>query len=161
MIIETNEIPRTKKSHTGQKQQIYIDLMTAVSKNITQFELVDDCYNYKYLAGYVREVADRYFEHEVLRPMWKPYAEKISERFNGKEGRWNGIGFSDLGNLTSICYSVTSITDEELGRKRVFVTLHMNEELIQNRLQILMDDEITKHLSFLKKYYPDTYNKFK
>jgi hypothetical protein len=161
MIVEVNEIPRTKKNHTGQKQQIYIDLMTAISSNVTKFELVDDCYNYKYLAGYVREVADRYFEREVLIPIWKPYAEKISTRFHGTEGRWRGIIYGDLGNLTSLCYSVTSITDEELGRKRVFVTLHVNEELIQNRLQNLMDSEIQKHLSFLKKCYPDVYEKFK
>jgi len=162
MVVETNEIPRKEKNgHMGQKKQIYVDLMTAISKDIKQFELVDDCYNYKYLGRYTREVMDRYFEREVLRPMWRPYAEKISKRFHGTEGRWHGISYNDLMNLAILCYSVTTIDDKELGRKRVFVTLHVDEELIHRKLQNLMEYDIQKHLAFLKKYYPDVYEKFK
>jgi len=58
MIIEMKQLPNNKNTRVqgGQKGQILRDIEDAVSRGITQFELVDDCYNYKYLSQYVREV---------------------------------------------------------------------------------------------------------
>lgn len=60
--------PKDKKDF---RHQIRIDLTEAMNKGIEKFELVGDDYNYKYLAGYVREEAPKAF--------WPVYIKLIEE----------------------------------------------------------------------------------
>lgn len=155
MIIEVNDIPaKAKNTNGGQKGQIYRDIKDAISCGITKFELVDECYNYKYLPGYVREVMDRMIEREYIRDLWRPFCEELKQKYRNARGNSIRLDSCYIYRITRSCYTVRKCYDEELGRNRVFVTLNIDEKRIAEELkqaQKLVDAE---HLEFLKKYYP-------
>jgi len=162
MIIEMKQLPNNKNTRVqgGQKGQILRDIEDAVSRGITQFELVDDCYNYKYLSGYVREVLDRYYVRNYIRPSWKKYDLELRSKYKDTRGGSYFNLYSET-SLASKFYKVTTMKDEELGRTRVFVTLMFSEELLETELKHAQLSEENKHLEFLKKYYPDELERIK
>ncbi len=162
MIIEMKQLPNNKTTRVqgGQKGQILRDIEDAVSRGITQFELVDDCYNYKYLSQYVREVLDRYYIINYIRPAWKKYDLELRSKYKDTRG---GSNFNMYAENSFACkfYKVTTMKDEELGRTRVFVTLMFSEELLETELKRVQLSAEKQHLDFLKKYYPEELKKIK
>ena len=75
MIKQIEEIP---KSHAEKcksyRQLIRDDIQEALDKNISKFEFIGD-YNFKYLAQYAREEADRIIRKEYIRVVQKHKAE--------------------------------------------------------------------------------------
>lgn len=156
MIVEIKELPKgTRCTNGGQKGQIYRDIKEAMEKGITRFELVDDCYNYKYLAGYAKEVIDDMFRREYGRKLWESHRKKLEEYFkNDSRHSSFHLGSYEYGVIFDRFYAVKSVNDKELGRKRVFVELRFSEELAEKAMQELEESEKKKHIDFLKKYYP-------
>lgn len=69
MIKPVDEIPLTVRGERmSRRQMLQNDIQEAIDKGISKFEFEGD-YNYKYLANYAREEADRVLD-KVLRERW-------------------------------------------------------------------------------------------
>lgn len=73
MIKSLDKIPKVKQ--TSQRELIRRDLDQAIANHIELFEFVGDEYNYKYLAQYASEVAERYTIN-YFRPLLSEVATK-------------------------------------------------------------------------------------
>lgn len=83
MIKPVDEIPLTVRGERmSQRQMLQNDIQEAIDKGISKFEFEGDYYNYKYLANYAREEADRILG-KILRDRW---GQEPRQPHEGAEG---------------------------------------------------------------------------
>lgn len=133
MIKQIEEIP---KSHAEKcksyRQLIRDDIQEALDKNISKFEFIGD-YNFKYLAQYAREEADRIIRKEYIRVVQKHKAE-LEDIFCDFYGIRRDITY----------IKVTAVRGEKKDEPRVFCEIREEnpEEIIMKA--ILENDKLRK-----------------
>lgn len=78
-IKQIDELPKEAKN-VSQRELIRADIHEAFDKNIRKFEFIDDRYNYKYLAQYVKEEADWIFDIKVSKRLKELQSAGIVEK---------------------------------------------------------------------------------
>lgn len=113
MIKPIEEIPKnTAQQRESYRDKIRADITEAMKKGIGKFEFVGD-YNFKYLAQYAREEADRMFRKR-FRDLVLPHYPEWKERFQQKYiflSEWDFRRYNPV--------KISYIKDEKQG-KRVF-----------------------------------------
>lgn len=79
MIKKVDTIPGQGGEHTSQKLMINKDIRSAIEKRIERFEFVGD-YNFKYLAQYARDEAERVFT-SIFSKCRTEVQQKLREEF--------------------------------------------------------------------------------
>ena len=126
MIKAVDEIPMSKaKERKSYREQIKTDLMEAITSGIKRFEFVGD-YNYKYLAQYVREEADK-----LMRVTFCDVAARHRGEFENIRLNWYML------KPRMKYFTVTSIRTEEKDKPRVFCEMVGGnlEEYIYNAIR--------------------------
>lgn len=109
MIKAVNEMPMSKaKERKSYRDQIRNDLQEAIDNGIKLFEFVGD-YNYKYLAQYVREEADK-----LMRLTFLDVATRHRGEFENIRLNWYML------KPRMKYFTITSIRTEEKDKPRVF-----------------------------------------
>lgn len=113
MIKPIDEIPKnTAQKRESYRDRIRSDIREAMDKGIRKFEFVGD-FNFKYLAQYAREEADRMFR-KAFRDLVLPYYPEWKERYQQKYIFLNEWEFRRYNNV-----KITAIKDNAQGH-RVF-----------------------------------------
>lgn len=113
MIKPIDEIPmNTAQKRESYRDRIRADITEAMEKGIGKFEFVGD-YNFKYLANYAKEEADRMFRKR-FRHLVLPHYPEWKERFQQEYIFLNEWDFRRYNPVKISC-----IKDEKQG-KRVF-----------------------------------------
>lgn len=113
MIKPIEEIPQnTAQQRESYRDKIRCDITGAIEKGIGKFEFVGD-YNFKYLANYAREEADRMFRRR-FKDLVAPHYPEWRERFQTEYIFLNEWDFRKYNPVKISC-----IKDEKQG-KRVF-----------------------------------------
>ena len=80
-IKPVNEIPMTlQEKRQSYREMIRKDIQEAIDNHIERFEFEGD-YNWKYLAQYAREEADRIWRSTVYRDVGRQVMEEMKKRF--------------------------------------------------------------------------------
>lgn len=117
MIKAVDEIPQSpKQTRKGYREQIRADIQEALDKRIEKFEFVGD-YNFKYLAQYAREEADRIVRNLAYK-YWRAHPEYSEKLY------YNPFSWRDYSALEIIV--ISSIKGETLDKRRVFCKINMD-----------------------------------
>ena len=113
MIKPIDEIPmNTAQKRESYRDKIRADIREALDKGISKFEFVGD-FNFKYLAQYAREEADRMFR-KAFRDLTLLHYPEWKERYQQQYIFLNEWEFRRYNNI-----KITAVKDEQQG-KRVF-----------------------------------------
>lgn len=122
MIKPIDEIPmNTAQKRESYRDRIRDDITEAMEKGIGKFEFVGD-YNFKYLANYTREEADRMFRKR-FRDLVLPHYPEWKERFHTEYiflSEWDFRKYNPV--------KISCIKDEKQG-KRVFCEIVQFDEI--------------------------------
>lgn len=117
MIKAVDEIPQSpKQTRKGYREQIRADIQEALDKRIEKFEFVGD-YNFKYLAQYAREEADRIVRNLAYK-YWRTHPEYSEKLY------YNPFSWRDYSALEIIV--ISSIKGETPDKRRVFCKINMD-----------------------------------
>lgn len=131
MIKPIDEIPENQiQTWKTNRQKIRDDIQEAIDKHIPAFEFVGD-YNFKYLANYAREEAER-----MNRAMFGQYIRNHREECKDKY-----VSFYDVVEK-DYPIKITTIKGETKDTRRVFCQLRMDG--LEERYALLLDDYFRK-----------------
>ena len=117
MIKPIDEIPQSvKQTRKGYRERIRADIQEALDKGIAKFEFVGD-YNYKYLAQYAREEAERIVRNLAYK-YWREHPEYKEKLY------YNPFSWRDYTALEIIV--VSSIKGDTPDKRRVFCKINMD-----------------------------------
>ena len=117
MIKPIDEIPQSvKQTRNGYRERIRADIQEALDKGIAKFEFVGD-YNYKYLAQYAREEAERIVRNLTYK-YWREHPEYKEKLY------YNPFSWRDYTALEIIV--VSSIKGDTPDKRRVFCKINMD-----------------------------------
>ena len=179
MIRQINKLPEQKKKVT-QRDHIWQDLEEARQKNITQFELIGDYYNYNTLAAVVREELQRKIETQ-WRKLVKPFIDLHFRPYMKEWRNWAvpKDGFCTFNQFQQYCcglqpgflgsrkkakeiFSVSSMKGQD-GRKHVYVEVDWEapERLYKQGLERYKEQEVQEAIRRDTQESLDYFRKFR